>query len=105
MTRTSGITLVAVITVRRAELAAFHAFEAAAVRVMARHAGALARVVRIDDGAGETFREIHLVTFPDAAALAAYRADPALVPLAAQRARAIVATEVHEGVDGPIYGV
>jgi hypothetical protein len=91
------MTIVAVMTVRRAALDAFRRFETAAAAIMATHGGAIERVIVEDTGAGDTLREAHVVTFPSAEAWAAYRTDPALVALAALRAEAIVATELLIG--------
>jgi uncharacterized protein (DUF1330 family) len=101
------VLVVAVLTVRRTRAEALRRFETAAAKIMARHGGAIERTVVIDASPGddaETFRELHLVRFPDEAALRAYRADPELAALAALREAAIVATEIWTGTDGPTYG-
>ena len=100
--------VVAVLTVRSARADDFRRFETAAAAIMARHGGAIERTVRSlpaspDDGSG-TFRELHLVRFPDEAAFRSYRADPELAALAELREAAIVATELWTGTDGPLYG-
>jgi len=46
-----------------------------------------------------------VVSFPDADAFAAYRADAELRELLALREESILATEVLVGVDGPDYRV
>lgn len=94
--------LLVTLTVRRDELEAFRAFELDAARVMAAHGGRIERALLDDDG-GPTVRELHLVRFPDAAALSAYRDDPRTQAMAPQRARVVVATEVRPVVDGPGY--
>lgn len=100
----SPMTLVSVLTVRRDAIAAFRAFERHAAAVMADHGGRIERAVVVDpDPASPTLREVHVVTFPDAAALAAYRADPRLAARAHLRDAAVTATEVLAGVDGPDY--
>ena len=102
-----GVLVVAILTVRRARTDEFHRFESAASKIMARHGGAIERTVVRDaspDDAPETFRELHLVRFPDEAAFRAYRGDPELAALAALREAAIVATELWTGTDGPTYG-
>ena len=99
--------VVAVLTVRRARTDEFHRFEAAASKIMARHGGAIERTVVRDAAPAddpETFRELHLVRFPDAAAFHAYRADPELAALAPLREVAVAATEIWTGTDGPTYG-
>ncbi|MCB9564073.1 MAG: DUF1330 domain-containing protein [Kofleriaceae bacterium] len=100
------MTVVAILTVRAAEAAGFRAYEREAARVMARHGGRIERTVVAPGGGDDaTFREVHVVTFPDAAAFAAYRADPdpALAALAPRRAAAVIATELLVGADGPDY--
>ena len=97
------LTLVAILTVRRDHIAAFHRFEHAAAAIMARHGGAIERSVAVDEPSAEHYREVHVVTFPDAASFAAYRADPALAALASLREQAIVATELLLGEDSPSY--
>jgi uncharacterized protein (DUF1330 family) len=95
--------LVAILTVRREALAGFRAYEAAAAAIMDRHGGSLERAIVLRSSDDATVREVHLVRFPDEAALAAYRADPELVALAPQRDAAVIATEVMIGDDGPDY--
>jgi hypothetical protein len=92
------LTLVAILTVRRDAEALFRGYEASAATIMALHGGAIERVVSVPAAADDpTFKEIHVLTFPDAAAFDAYRNDPALGALAEQRAMAIVATELFNG--------
>jgi uncharacterized protein (DUF1330 family) len=99
------VLIVAILTVRRARADEFRRFETAAAKLMARHGGAIERAVVLDDPPeSETFRELHLVRFPDAAAFAAYRADPALAALAVLREAAVVSTEIWTGTDGPAGG-
>lgn len=53
-------------------LASFEAYEDAVLPLLAEHGGRLERRLRtLDDRV-----EVHLLSFPDEAALAAYRADP-----------------------------
>jgi uncharacterized protein (DUF1330 family) len=85
--------VVAILTI--GERAAFDAFEAHAATVMARHGGAIERVIAIDAPA----REVHVVYFPDRAAWDAYRGDPDLAALGELRARGIAATEILVGED------
>ena len=91
--------LVATLAVRRERLGEFRRFEQSATH----SAGAIERFVAVDDSAAEHYREVHVVTFPDAAAFSAYRADPELAALAPLREAAIVATDVLVGDDGPSY--
>jgi uncharacterized protein (DUF1330 family) len=98
------VIVVAIMTVHRAGLERFRAFERAAVAIMRDHGGALARTVVADASPdAPTLREIHIVRFPDAAAYAAYRADPRLAALADERAATVAATEIIIGHDGPLY--
>jgi hypothetical protein len=97
------VIVVALITVRRAELAQFRAYEAFAIARARAHGGALERCVEIDLPDPDLARELHLLRFPDAAAFARFRADPALTARHAERAAVVVAAEVWIGVDGPAY--
>ena len=78
-----------------ADLAAFEAYEAAVLPLLAEHGAVLERRLRVvDDGA-----ETHLIDFPSPSALEAYLADPrreALAPV--WRACGAVAShrEVHD---------
>lgn len=85
--------------------AAFRRFEAAAAAIMARHGGRIERVIRPLPGVGGAPppHEIHLISFPDARAFAAYRADAALAALAPLRAAAIARTEIVTGRPGEPY--
>jgi len=96
------VTLVAILTVRKAAIDTFRTFEKRAAAVMAAHGGRIERTVVVNgDGAADLFKEIHVVTFPSAAAFAAYRGDERLRELARLRAAAVVHTEVLVGEDGP----
>jgi len=96
--------LVVTLTVRKAETAAFHEFERQAARIMARHGGVIERVVVIDSRDDEdTFKEVHIVTFPNADSFEAYRADDALRPIAHLRAQAVVSTVIWVGRAGLNY--
>jgi hypothetical protein len=97
------MTLVAILTVRMAELAKFRAFERRAARVMASHGGRIERTVVVAPAGAELIKEIHIVTFPDAAAFQAYRADARLGELARLREESVVDTEVLVGEAGPDY--
>ena len=99
------MTLVAILTVRRRELERFRTYEEEAARVMAKHGGAIERTVVIAPaGDEELLKEVHVVTFPDEQALAAYRADAELAAAAPLRESSVVATEILVGEDGPDYG-
>jgi uncharacterized protein (DUF1330 family) len=99
------MTPVAIVTVRREALARFRDFERHAAAVMAGHGGRIERtvVVPVEDSPA-LLTEVHVVTFPDARAYAAYRDDPRLGERAALREAAVVRTDVLVGEDGPDYG-
>ena len=98
------VTLVATMTVRPEAAEAFRTYERRAAAVIARYGGAIERVIVVPaDETGGPFREVHVVTFPDAAAWAAYRADSELADAAGLRASAVLHTEVLIGTDGPGY--
>jgi len=100
------VTLVVILTVRCGAVEEFRAFERGAARVMARYGGAIERAVVVPPEEGsELLKEIHIVTFPDEQARAAYRADPELRSIAHLRDAAVVKTEVLIGEDGPDYQV
>jgi glyoxylase I family protein len=92
------MTLVALLTVRRAMVDEFRRFEREAARVMARYGGAIERQVTIpDDPGGDRFREVHIVTFPDDQAWATYRSDPEMLALRPLREACVVETEILVG--------
>jgi uncharacterized protein (DUF1330 family) len=98
------MTLVAIITVRKAAVDKFRAFESHAAKVMKKHGGRIERtVVVVADGSPELIREIHVVTFPSEAAFTAYRKDEQLAELAHLRDESVVHTELFVGEDGPSY--
>ena len=95
--------LLATLTVRRAELDAFRAYEHAAAAIMARHGGRIENAFVVDEG-GDTLRELHVVRFASADDRARYAADPELRALAEIRERCVVSTEILNATDGPRYG-
>lgn len=98
------MTLVAILTVRKAAIDTFRAFEMGAAKVMAKHGGRIERtVVVVPDTSAEVLREIHVVTFPSEAAFSAYRNDGQLAELAPLRDQSVVHTELFFGEDGPSY--
>ena len=100
------MTIVAIMTVRRAALETFRAFERGAAAVMATHGGRIERtvVVGVIPGDADVLKEIHVVTFPHEQAYAAYRGDERRRALAPLRDESVVHTEVLIGEDGPRYG-
>jgi uncharacterized protein (DUF1330 family) len=92
------VILIVILTIAEGMAARFRAYEQQAAIILARHGAAIERIIAI----AAPPREVHIVRFPDEAALAAYRADPALAALAPERAAVIAATELLIGTDGPI---
>ena len=77
------MTLVAILTVRREAIDKFRAYEAHAAQVMKKHGGRFERtVVVVPEGSPELMKEIHVVTFPNEQAFAAYRKDERLTKFA-----------------------
>ncbi len=98
------MTLVVILTVRSEAIEQFHAFERKAAQIMARYGGAIERTVVLPfETAPDRFKEVHIVTFPNREAFEAYRADADLRAAAHLREAAVLATEIHEGEDGPDY--
>lgn len=97
------LALLVILTVSRARLDDFRAFERQAARIMHRYGGAIERtlVFPLDDP--EQLKEVHVVSFPTARAFDEYRADPELARLAPLRERAVVSTEIWRGRNGPEY--
>jgi hypothetical protein len=98
--------LVVILTVRRDRLDDFRRFESQAAQIMARYGGGIERAIVLDEpppAEPDAIRELHLVRFPDVAAFAAYRADPALEALASLRDAGVIRTELWTATDGPAY--
>jgi hypothetical protein len=85
------------------DVAGFESFERQAAAIMAAHGGRVDRVVRCGGENGAPF-EVHLVSFPDTAAAAAYRADARLAKLMPLRDRVIARTDVWPGRERGAYG-
>ena len=100
---TRPMVIVAILEVRRVELAAFREFERLAVSAMHEHQGALERTVVVDDGASERVTEIHVVRFATEAGYQAYRASPELAAVGHLRERSVIGTQLFIGADGPVY--
>lgn len=99
------MTIVAIITVRRGALQAFREYEEHAAAIMAEYGGRIERTVFIPaEHLDAEDREVHVLTFPDAASVVDYRNDGRLLALAELRNNAITATEILIGHDGPMYG-
>ena len=97
--------LVVSLWLRDGAVAEFEAFERRVAKIQARHGGRVERAIRATSpqaNAAEPF-EVHVVSFPDEASLAAYRADPETRALADERAAIIARTVIVEGVDAGGY--
>jgi antibiotic biosynthesis monooxygenase (ABM) superfamily enzyme len=101
----SKLTLVVALYLHPGRAAEFEQFEAATAAIMKRHGGLIERRIAIaPDAAGDAPHEVHVVTFPDPAGLAGYRADAALRALADLRERAIRKTVIWSGAALPPFG-
>ena len=106
----SPVTLVALLYLHAGRRAEYERFESAASRVMRRHGGRIERRIELSGDAAPPPAagpippdEVHIVTFPDAASFARYRADPELLALAELRAAGIRETVVWQGSEGPAF--
>lgn len=100
------LVLVVRLWLRNGDVAAYEAFERRAAAGIARHGGAVERVLRRRaDETGDGPFEVQLVTFPDEGALQAYLTDPQTVARAAERAEIIERTEVWRGEEAAREGV
>ena len=99
----SRLTFIVSIWLKDNDVAGFESFERQAAAIMAAHGGRVENVVRCGGEGGVPF-EVHVVSFPDAAAAGAYRADPRLVKLLPLRDRVIARTEVWTGQQRSAYG-
>ena len=97
-------TLIASIWLKNGDVERFEAFERAAALVMGKHGGRIERAIRIGrSNVADAPFEVHVTSFPDAAAYAAYQDDPDLRELAASRAAIIARMVVHAGSELPPY--
>ncbi len=98
------MTLVVIITVRKEAIGTFRSYESKAAAVMARHGGAIERTVVVPMAdRNDRFKEVHIVTFPNADAFSTYRQDGAMQEIAHLRNESVLETEVLIGEDGPDY--
>ena len=96
--------LVAILTVQRDSVQDFRAYERRVAAIMADYDARIERTVVVQsDPQSETFKEVHIVRFPDSDARAAYRGDARYLALAPMRERVVVSTDVLIGEDGPDY--
>jgi uncharacterized protein (DUF1330 family) len=95
------LTLVAILTVRKEAANKFREFEQHAAQVMRAHGGRIERTIVVEsEAAAEVFKEVHIVTFPDAQAFAAYRKDERLAKMVHLREQSVLHTEMLVGEDG-----
>jgi antibiotic biosynthesis monooxygenase (ABM) superfamily enzyme len=80
--------------------AAFEAFEREAVLIMARHGGRIDHAIRLGRPTGASDPspfELHIVSFANEAAAAAYALDPETLALRERRAQIFAKTVVQRG--------
>jgi hypothetical protein len=95
---------VALVTVRKSALEAFRAFETHAAMIMSDYGGHIDRTVVVNpENTPDVVIEIHLISFPDEKAFAAYRRDDRIGQLDHLRKQSVVRTELYVGEDGPEY--
>ncbi|MFN8444769.1 MAG: hypothetical protein U0175_28545 [Caldilineaceae bacterium] len=99
------LTLLVQLWLKDGNVTGFEAFEGKAATIMAMHGGTIERVIRLDGSDPAAPFEVHWVSFPDEQAFAAYRADPAVLALAQERAAVIERTVVWYGVAVASYGL
>lgn len=97
------MTFIVSIWLKDNDVAGFETFERQAATIMAAHDGRVENVVRCGGAGGAPF-EVHVVSFPDAAAADAYRADSRLAKLLPLRDRVIARTDVWVGQQRSAYG-
>jgi uncharacterized protein (DUF1330 family) len=96
--------LLATLTVHPDRIEAFRDFERKAAKIMERHGGRIERAIELaPDPEDHFYRETHIVTFPDANALAAYRDDAEFKALSSEREACIMATAIRYGEPGRDY--
>jgi len=99
-----GVVLVVRLHVDATRVPEYERFERDAARELARHGARIERVIRCADGtpADEPF-EVHLVRFPDEAAVVAWRRSPDTRALATRREAVVRDSSVFRGRDHPGY--
>lgn len=94
------LVLIVTLEVRHADAEGYARYEELAEELMGRYGGRIERVLRLDEERGDgMFREVHIVSFPDTAALEEYRGDSEAVALRELRGRVIQSTEILRGYD------
>lgn len=99
------LTLLVQLWLKEDNVAGFEAFEQKAAAIMAKHSGKIERVIRLNSSDPAAPFEVHVVSFPNELAFAAYRADPSALALAQERAAVIEKTVVWSGVEVASYGL
>ncbi len=97
--------LVASLWIRAGAVAEFEAFERRVAAIQAKHGARIERAIRVTGSAANEADpfEVHVVSFPSAQALAAYREDSDLTALAELRATIFTRTTFVVGTDVPLY--
>ncbi len=97
------LVLVVTLEVRRGAAAEFHSYETSAASIMATHGGRIERVIEVEtDPESDTFRQVHIVSFPGSESFDAYRRDPRIASLAPLRHLAIAHTQILRGRDASL---
>lgn len=82
------------------DLSTLTAFERQVIPILREHGGQLLTAFAAAERSAKGHHvELHVLSFPDGAAFAAYRADPRHAALADLRARAIVSTTVYSSAE------
>lgn len=104
---TNQICVVATLWIEEGNVTAFEAYERKAARIMEKYGGSVERMIRLLRDADQLDQpfEVHLVRFPSNEAFAAYRLDPELRALSAERDAAITKTVVLVGYENPAYAM
>lgn len=85
------------LTVRTSKALAYRDYEAACVRIMSAHGGRLLAAFRPEGPAGDTFTEVHILSFPTEAAFQNYLSDPERLSLAPLQEECILQASVTRG--------
>ena len=103
--RTHTVTVVVLLYVRPGAEAEFRAYEQQANAILAEYGGDIEQVIAPYATAGDmpTPDEVHVISFPDQATLAAYQSDPRMLALRSRRDRAIANTVLILGRPGPLH--
>jgi antibiotic biosynthesis monooxygenase (ABM) superfamily enzyme len=92
--------------IRKGREVEFEAYEHKVSQIMARYGGVIERVIRphrIRPAESELPFEVHVLRFPTQKRYEAYEADADRTALSAERAAAIMNSEVVVGAEGPTY--